>query len=72
MRKPNINHWDPSPTYIRQLVKRTGFTQAQCAEMIGISVRAMRRHLRNTDGFDHAPAPYPVQYALENLAGGRL
>lgn len=65
--KPDPTLHNPDAAYIRSLVDACGLTQAQAAEAIDISERAMRNYLSKTAGKYIAP-PYPVQYALEQLA----
>lgn len=65
--KPDATLAKPDADYIRSLVKASGLTQVQAADAIGISERAMRNYLSKTAGKYIAP-PYPVQYALEQLA----
>jgi predicted transcriptional regulator len=65
--KPDATLARPDADYMRSLVKASGMTQAQAAEAIGISERAMRNYLSKATGKYIAP-PYPVQYALEQLA----
>lgn len=60
--------WNPSPTYLRQLIAKAGLTQSQAAAAIGCSPRAMRSYL-STDPASHQDASYPVQFTLEALAG---
>lgn len=54
---------DAGVAYRRALVARTGLTQAQVAERIGVDARTMRRYLASD-------APYTAQFALEQLAEG--
>ena len=55
-------YYDPSPIYLRSLIKRAGISQQMAAKMIGIGDRAMRYYL------SVRKANYPVQVALEDLA----
>lgn len=65
--RPDATLAKPDADYMRALVKASGLTQVQAAEAIGVSERAMRNYLSKAAGKYIAP-PYPVQYALEQLA----
>lgn len=65
--KPDATLHKPDAAYMRSLVKACGLTQAQAAEAIGVSPRAMRNYL-SQDPDTFRPAPYSVQYTLEQLA----
>ena len=66
--RPDARLYDPHPDYLRELVDRTGLSQRAAARAIGISERAMRQYLADPATATTAlPAPYPVQYALEQL-----
>lgn len=60
--KPNALKHNPDPAYLRELLERAGLSQREAARRIGISERVMRYYLSG-----EREAPYPVQYALENL-----
>jgi predicted transcriptional regulator len=66
--KPNASLHNPHPTYLRGLISRAGLTQQGAARRLGISSRMMRYYLTPEDADGHRPAPYVVQYALEQLA----
>ena len=59
---------NPSPRYLRLLIARAGLSQQEAARRVGVSERMMRYYLSDVDAQTFRPAPYPVQYALENLA----
>lgn len=63
--KPNSALHRPDPAYLRGLIESTGLTQVRAAFIIGIAPRTMRSYLSDKG----SRAPYPVQYALERLAG---
>ena len=63
MIKPDATLHNPSPEYIRGLIKSSGLTQVQAANRIGIAPRTMRRYLSG-----ELVTPYLVQFALEALA----
>jgi predicted transcriptional regulator len=65
--KPDPTLHNPDAAYIRSLVDACGLTQAQAAEAIDISERAMRYYLSTTTA-TFRPAPYAVQFTLEQLA----
>lgn len=66
--KPDPTRYDPRPEHIRALVSRTGLTQTQCAQAIGITPRAMRFYLAAQSAKNHRKPPYILQFALECLA----
>lgn len=65
--KPDATRHDPRPEYIRALIEQAGLSQRAAATRIGVSYRMMRYYCAQ-DGADQRPAPYLVQYALEQLA----
>ena len=66
--KPDASKHDPRPEYLRALLERAGLSQRQAAMKIGISDRVMRYYVSDVSSATYRPAPYPVQYALEQLA----
>ena len=64
--KPDATLHNPGPRYLRGLIEAAGLTQREAARRVGVSERMMRYYLAD-DSADHRPAPYPVQYALEQL-----
>ena len=64
--KPEASNHNPSPRYLRGLLDQAGISQRAAAAQIGISERVMRYYLSDNDLRE---APYPVQFALECLAG---
>ena len=66
--KPDASRYNPDPAYLRELIAKTGMTQADVARKIGIGGRSIRRHLADTHAATYTPVPYPVQYAIEMLA----
>ena len=69
--RPDATRYNPSPTYLRGLLKRAGVSQQAAARAIGLSPRTMRYYLTSLDAHGYRPAPYLVQYALEMLALSR-
>lgn len=61
--KPSAEKHNPDPAYLRGLIERAGLSQREAARRIGVSERIMRYYLADSG----TPAPYPVQYALEQL-----
>ena len=57
---------NPCPRYLRLLIEQAGLSQREAARRVGVSERMMRYYLAD-DSADHRAAPYPVQYALEQL-----
>lgn len=67
--KPDASLHNPDPRYLRGLLEQAGLTQRQAAQLLGISDRVMRYYLSDETGESYRAAPYPVQFALECLAG---
>ena len=68
MAKPDAAKHDPRPEYLRELIAQSGLSQREAARRIGISERVMRYYLADPASGDYRAAPYPVQYAIEQLA----
>ncbi|QEE24506.1 winged helix-turn-helix domain-containing protein [Rhodanobacter glycinis] len=66
--KPDASRHDPRPDYLRALLDQGGVSQREAARRIGISERLLRYYLAPETAADRRVAPYPVQYALEQLA----
>jgi hypothetical protein len=66
--RPNYENYNPDPYYIRKLLDIAGESQRSAAKLIGITPRTMRYYVSLDPGC-YRPAPYPVQFALECLAG---
>lgn len=65
--KPDATLHNPDAAYMRSLVTACDMTQVEAAKALGLSERVMRYYLSlNEDTF--RPAPYTVQYTLEQLA----
>ena len=67
-RKPDASLHDPSPAYLRGLLETAGITQEAAATALGITDRVMRYYLSSQKSATYRPAPYAIQYALEQLA----
>jgi len=65
MKTPNASYHNPDPRYLRGLLDSAKITQKEAADLLGITERALRNYLSETAD---RPAPYLVQYALEQLA----
>lgn len=57
---------NPCPRYLRLLIEQAGISQREAARRVGVSERMMRYYLSGV-AQTFRPAPYPVQYALEQL-----
>lgn len=68
--KPDATKHNPNPKYIRQLIQRAGLNQVTAGEKIGVPARTMRYYV-SLDQASYRPAPYCVQYTLEQLATRR-
>lgn len=68
--KPDSSLHDPRPDYLRALLSAAGMSQREAARRIGISERVMRYYLADPASGDYRAAPYPVQYAIEQLFRG--
>lgn len=66
--KPDARHRNSSSDYLRELLRQANLTQAQAAKLLGITDRTMRYYLSDLSSAHYRPAPYVVQYALEQLA----
>jgi transcriptional regulator with XRE-family HTH domain len=60
--KPNAIEYNPSTSYIRDLIESTGLTQKKIAETLDVDERTIRKWLSGERQF-----PYSVQFALESL-----
>jgi hypothetical protein len=67
-RQPDASLHDPRPEYLRALLDDAGMSQHEAAARIGISARLLRYYLASETATERRVAPYPVQYALEQLA----
>lgn len=68
MTTPNAQTHNPDPAYLRELIERAGLSQREAARRIGIGERIMRAYLADPETTTSQCAPYPVQFALEQLA----
>lgn len=58
-------HHNPDPLYLRSLLRRTGLSQREAAEIIGIPLRTLELYLRVGGKIR---ADYRTQVALELLS----
>lgn len=65
--KPNAEKHNPDPAYLRGLIERAGLSQREAAARVGVTDRTMRYYL-SLDQEAWKPAPYAVQFALEQLS----
>lgn len=65
---PDASSHDPTPTYLRGLLETAGITQEAAATALGITDRVLRYYLSSQESATYRPAPYAIQYALEQLA----
>ncbi|RDI99553.1 hypothetical protein DVT68_01485 [Dyella solisilvae] len=63
---PDTRKHQPDPVYLRPIFDRTGLTQAQAANAIGVTSCTIRSD--RASGDPSRPAPHLVKYALEQLA----
>jgi len=66
--RPDASLHNPSPVYLRELLEIARVTQEAAATALGITDRVMRYYLSDQESATYRPAPYAVQYALEQLA----
>ena len=64
--KPDVAQYNPTREYLLGLIYKAGYTQRSAAKKIGVSERSMRDYLNPAH---KSKVPYPVQFALECLAG---
>lgn len=67
--KPDATAYNPDPDYLRSLIAKTGLTQNEIADRVGVSHRTMRRYITFANSENYQKAPYAVQFAIECLAG---
>lgn len=65
MARPDAELHNPDPAYLRELIRQTGLSNTAVAERLGVTRRMLLHYL--TPGGKY-PAPYKVQYMLEQLA----
>ena len=77
MKTPNIDNYNPDPVYLRELISKIDDdTLKYCgrpsiravAARIGVNESVMQKYLTPLDRKTSYPAPYSVQYILENLS----
>jgi hypothetical protein len=66
--KPDAEKYNPDPSYLRELIAKSGLSQRETARRIGISERYLRQLLASPDKKTALVAPYPIQYCIEQLA----
>jgi hypothetical protein len=65
---PDSSKHNPDPEYLRDLVKKSGLTQRECARRIGIYERLFRMYLADKETKSAQNCTYAVQFCLEVLA----
>lgn len=65
---PDASLHNPAPEYLRGLLASAGLSQREAARRLGLTERMMRYYVSENPA-SYRPAPYPVQYCLEVLAG---
>ena len=65
--KPDATTYNPDAAYLREVLASAGFSQRGAARQIGVAERTMRDYLNPRHP---SKAPYPVQFALEQLTDG--
>lgn len=65
MTPDKISNYNPSPTYLRNLISQIGLSQREIARRLGIDETVFRKYLLAADRSTHRRAPYLVQLALE-------
>ena len=62
--KPNIEEYNPDPTYLRCLIDKAELGQNLAGKLVGVNTDNFRKMMTG-----RVTAPYSVQYALEGLVG---
>ena len=60
--KPDANLHNPSPDYIRTLIRNTGLSMYKLAKLLGVGRASLYRWITG-----ESEAPYMAQYCLESL-----
>ncbi|MAG66625.1 MAG: hypothetical protein CMK74_12260 [Pseudomonadales bacterium] len=68
--KPDASNHNPDPAYLRGLRYRTGLSQKELAQRLGMSRRLIQYYEAPEDSEDRRVADYRYQYCLEQLAKG--
>jgi len=68
--KPDSTKYNPDPSYLCQLVVRSGVSRREAAKILGMSWSGFRNYLRDQSHPLYRRADYRVQFALECLAQG--
>ena len=70
--KPDAKLHNPDPSYLRELVEKSGLSQREVARRIGVNERLFRSFLANRESASAQTADYLVQFALECLSNSEL
>lgn len=65
--KPNIEEYNPDPTYLRCLIDKADLGQNLAGTLIGVNTDNFRKMLTG-----RVTAPYSVQYALEGFVDDEM
>jgi hypothetical protein len=66
--KPDASKHNPDPHYLLELIKQSGVSRRQAAELVGMTWEGFRNYLRDKSHRLYRTVPYTVQFALECLA----
>lgn len=66
--RPDATNHNPSPHYLRDVLKQAGISQRKAALALGVSDRVLRYYMSDTSSPTYRPAPYVVQFAIECLS----
>lgn len=58
---------NPSPEYLRSIIKPSGLSMDRVAELLGISTSTLRNYLSPDSVKSATRITYPMQYALEAI-----
>jgi len=65
--KPNIEEYNPDPTYLRDLIDKADLGQNLAGKLIGVNTDNFRKMMTG-----RVTAPYSVQYALEGFVDDEM
>ncbi|MBT2375541.1 helix-turn-helix domain-containing protein [Pseudomonas fluorescens] len=66
--KPDADHHNPDPQYLRGLLEQAGISRSKAARLLGMSRNGFNNYLRDESEPLYRIADYRVQFALECLA----
>ncbi len=62
------SNYNPSPSYLRDLISRSSLTQRKISIILGVDERTLRNYLNENHS---SKAPYSFQFCLEYLVNTR-